>query len=66
MNKPAITYSINTIDSESEPRWMRYCEQVTPGPQDSGRCHYTAVTRDPAKLEAALERDPKVLKYSVL
>lgn len=68
MSKTTIEYSIQMQDSEQPAAWMRLVEQMTPGNQDSGRCHWTARVRPEmaAWLEAALDADDDVLSYEDL
>lgn len=63
-----IEYSIQMQDSEEPAPWMRLVEQMTPGNQDSGRCHWTARVKPEmvARFERALDRDDDVLEYEVV
>lgn len=60
------TYSVQMTDSETPASWMSLpgVVSVRPGPQDSGRVHYTVETTDASALESALEADADVLEYA--
>lgn len=57
-------YRITTIDTDGPMSWQDHCMTVCPGEQDSGRCNYRVTTADGAELEAALEADDSVIRYS--